>query len=82
VSVGVTGLGLVVIVVSVVVPLVLGVVVSVPVDEPGVSQAHNDPATRAIKRMLFILFNFVLIYNTLPYSTTLPPFGKLNTLFY
>jgi len=72
VSVGVTGL--VVIVVSVVV--VLGVVVSVPVDEPGVSQAHNDPATRAIKRMLFIVFNFVLIYNTLPYSTTLPPLRK------
>ena len=75
-SVGVTGLGLVVMVVSVVVP-VLGVVVSVPVDEPGVSQAHNDPATRAIKRMLFILFNCVLIYNTVPYSTTLPPFRKL-----
>ena len=80
VSVGVTGV--VVIVVSVVVPLVLGVVVSVPVDEPGVSQAHNDPATRAIKRMLFILFNFVLIYNTLPYSTTLPPFRKRTRLFY
>jgi hypothetical protein len=60
VSVGVVVLpGLLIVVSVVVVPL--GVVVSVPVEEPGVSHAQSDPATKAIKRMLFIVFNFVLI---------------------
>jgi hypothetical protein len=33
-----------------------GVVVSVPVDEPGFLQAKTDPANNAIKRMLFMVF--------------------------
>ena len=53
VSVGVTG-GFA-IVVSVVVEAG-GVVVSVPVDEPGFLQAITDPANNAIKRMLFMVF--------------------------
>jgi hypothetical protein len=80
VSVGVTGVPELLVIVSVVV--VLGVVVSVPVEEPGVSQAQSDPATKAIKRMLFIVFNFVLIYNTLPYSTTLPRCQYLKTFWH
>jgi len=53
VSAGVTGEAF--IVVSVVVAGA-GVVVSVPVDEPGFLQAITDPANNAIKRMLFMVF--------------------------
>lgn len=39
----------------------LGVVESVPVDEPGPPQAKSDTATKAINRKLFIRYNFDLI---------------------